>query len=121
MAVPSWPWTVSSPKVGVGWPKPTISTVCWRLARLAVSPDRDDLQVKKFMMTTRLLFVSVLSVALCFFTSLSEAQTSSSSTQATSNSFQELVLDVQRMLSELGYQPGPVDGSMGDRTRQAIR
>ncbi len=32
-----------------------------------------------------------------------------------------LVQDVQRMLAELGYDPGPADGAMGERTRSAIR
>ena len=36
-------------------------------------------------------------------------------------SFQALVTDIQRMLTELGYRPGGVDGKMGERTRQAIR
>lgn len=36
-------------------------------------------------------------------------------------SFGELVMDIQRMLTELGYRPGPVDGAMGERTGQAIR
>ncbi len=31
------------------------------------------------------------------------------------------IRDVQRRLSELGYQPGPADGSPGSRTRNAIR
>ena len=32
-----------------------------------------------------------------------------------------LVRDIQTMLSELGYDPGPADGVMGRRTRSAIR
>jgi peptidoglycan hydrolase-like protein with peptidoglycan-binding domain len=32
-----------------------------------------------------------------------------------------LVKDIQSMLSELGYDPGPADGVMGRRTRSAIR
>ncbi|MEM7406974.1 MAG: peptidoglycan-binding protein [Pseudomonadota bacterium] len=32
-----------------------------------------------------------------------------------------VVRDVQRMLAELGYDPGPADGLMGRRTRSAIR
>ena len=31
------------------------------------------------------------------------------------------VREIQRLLTELGYQPGPVDGKMGGRTRLAIR
>lgn len=40
---------------------------------------------------------------------------------ATPTSFKQLVTDIQRLLTELGYSPGPVDGAMGERTRQAIR
>jgi len=32
----------------------------------------------------------------------------------------EFVAEVQRLLTELGYQPGPVDGAMGPKTRAAI-
>jgi peptidoglycan hydrolase-like protein with peptidoglycan-binding domain len=31
------------------------------------------------------------------------------------------VLEVQRLLDEQGYDPGPVDGIFGDRTARAIR
>jgi TPR repeat protein len=31
------------------------------------------------------------------------------------------VADIQRALADLGYDPGPVDGKMGGRTRAAIR
>ena len=31
------------------------------------------------------------------------------------------VRDIQRMLKGLGYQPGPIDGILGPRTREAIR
>ncbi|MFQ5959399.1 MAG: peptidoglycan-binding protein [Alphaproteobacteria bacterium] len=33
----------------------------------------------------------------------------------------EMVSSVQRMLTELGYEPGPVDGVAGPKTRRAIR
>ena len=32
-----------------------------------------------------------------------------------------LIAEVQTKLAELGYQPGPVDGAMGPKTRAAIR
>jgi SH3-like domain-containing protein len=73
------------------------------------------------MMSKRLLHVFIFSVALCAFVPTSQGQTASGSTQASPGSFQELVMDIQRMLTELGYRPGVVDGKMGERTRQAIR
>ena len=72
-------------------------------------------------MSNRILLVSVLSAALCFVVSPAQAQTASSSTQGSRNSFQQLVTDIQRMLTELGYRLGAVDGAVGERTRQAIR
>ncbi|MDX1434535.1 MAG: peptidoglycan-binding domain-containing protein, partial [Gammaproteobacteria bacterium] len=33
----------------------------------------------------------------------------------------DTLAEIQSMLGELGYQPGPADGVMGERTRQAIR
>ncbi len=33
----------------------------------------------------------------------------------------DTVRDIQRMLAQLGYEPGPADGMMGSRTRSAIR
>ncbi|MCP3670623.1 MAG: SEL1-like repeat protein [Gammaproteobacteria bacterium] len=38
-----------------------------------------------------------------------------------STSSRNTIMNVQRRLSELGYQPGPADGSSGGRTRDAIR
>ena len=73
------------------------------------------------MMTYRLVLAFAFCFALCVPATGSEAQTTTSATQSATNSFQQLVLDIQRMLTELGYRPGPVDGAMGDRTRQAIR
>jgi hypothetical protein len=32
-----------------------------------------------------------------------------------------LVMEIQRLLAEAGYDPGPVDGRLGDRTVEAIR
>ncbi|GMQ75785.1 MAG: hypothetical protein BMS9Abin01_1043 [Gammaproteobacteria bacterium] len=72
-------------------------------------------------MSNRLVLVSILSAALWFVALPAQAQTASSSTQGSLNSFQQLVTDIQRMLTELGYRPGAVDGSVGERTRQAIR
>jgi hypothetical protein len=73
------------------------------------------------MMSNRLLLVSVLSVSLCFLAFPTSAQTASSAAQGSPNSFQRLVMDIQGMLTELGYRPGGVDGYVGQRTRQAIR
>ena len=73
------------------------------------------------MMTYRLVLAFAFCLALCVPATGSEAQTTTSATQSATNSFQQLILDIQRMLTELGYRPGPVDGAMGDRTRQAIR
>lgn len=43
-------------------------------------------------------------------------------TGSTSNSVQVKEMQmVQRGLAELGYQPGPIDGELGEQTRQAIR
>jgi peptidoglycan hydrolase-like protein with peptidoglycan-binding domain len=36
-------------------------------------------------------------------------------------SLDDLVADAQRMLSLRGFNPGPIDGQLGPRTRQAIR
>lgn len=72
-------------------------------------------------MSKHLLLVPILFAALGFFTPQSLAQSASSAVQSPATSFQHLVLDIQRMLSELGYRPGPIDGTVGDRTRQAIR
>jgi len=73
------------------------------------------------MMFKRISLVSILSVALCCSTALTPAQAASSTVEQSSSTFQQLVVDIQRMLTELGYRPGPVDGAIGDRTRQAIR
>ncbi len=77
--------------------------------------------VTGLMMSDRILLVSVLSVALWLVALPAQAQTASSSPQGSQNSFQQLVTDIQRMLTELGYRPGAVDGAVGERTRQAIR
>jgi peptidoglycan hydrolase-like protein with peptidoglycan-binding domain len=73
------------------------------------------------MMTNRLLLASIFCIALSVPAGGPEAQTTSGATQNAGNSFQQMVLDIQRMLTELGYSPGPVDGAMGERTRQAIQ
>lgn len=72
-------------------------------------------------MANRLALVCVLGATLGLVTVQPYAQTAANTTQSTSSSFQQLVLDIQSMLTELGYRPGPVDGAIGDRTRQAIR
>lgn len=68
-------------------------------------------------MFRQVLTVSIVCVALGLLASSSQAHAASSSP----GSFQELVTEIQRMLTELGYRPGAVDGRMGERTRQAIR
>lgn len=77
--------------------------------------------VTEVMMSKRLLRVSILSVALCFLAPPAGAQTASSATQGSASSFRQLVMDIQGMLTELGYRPGGVDGFVGQGTRQAIR
>jgi localization factor PodJL len=52
-------------------------------------------------------------------TSLSD--TSSSPARASSAVADPSIAKAQRLLRELGYQPGPADGLMGPRTRDAIR
>ena len=37
------------------------------------------------------------------------------------NSIRDLILRAQEHLKAVGYKPGPVDGIIGDRTRQALR
>ena len=73
------------------------------------------------MMSIRPLPGAVQAAIVCFamwvLAPVALAQTASSAPE----SFQELVTDIQRMLTELGYRPGSVDGKMGERTRQAIR
>lgn len=41
--------------------------------------------------------------------------------EAIAQSTQQLVLATQRLLVQLGYEPGPIDGMIGDRTSRAIR
>ncbi len=77
--------------------------------------------VLRYMMFSRYLVVSMLFLALCWTTPQALAQTASGATQAAPGSFRQLVTDIQGMLTDLGYRPGPVDGSVGERTRQAIR
>jgi peptidoglycan hydrolase-like protein with peptidoglycan-binding domain len=73
------------------------------------------------MMPNRLFLVPILFVALCGLATPTMAQTASSATQGSASSFRQLVMDIQGMLTELGYRPGGVDGSVGQGTRQAIR
>ena len=69
------------------------------------------------MMSSRLLFVSILAITLSFLVPSYQARAASTSP----NSFRTLVTDIQQLLTDLGYRPGAVDGAMGERTRQAIR
>lgn len=70
-------------------------------------------------MDNRHLIAAVLSIALCLLAPVSQG--ASSAGDAAPTSFKQLVMDIQHMLTELGYRPGPVDGAFGDKTRQAIR
>lgn len=70
-------------------------------------------------MANRYLIAGVLSLALCLLAPVSHG--ASSTSDAAPTSFKQLVMDIQHMLTELGYRPGPVDGSVGNSTRQAIR
>lgn len=49
------------------------------------------------------------------------ASASATASAAAPANRRELVREVQSMLAELGYDPGPADGLMGQRTRSAIR
>jgi hypothetical protein len=53
--------------------------------------------------------------------SLSEPTTEVAPVEATTALSNALVVDVQRMLARLGYDPGPIDGLWGERTSAAIR
>jgi peptidoglycan hydrolase-like protein with peptidoglycan-binding domain len=70
-------------------------------------------------MANRYLITGVLSLSLCLLAPLSHGASSATDTAPTS--FKQLVMDIQHMLTELGYRPGPVDGSYGTSTRQAIK
>ena len=72
-------------------------------------------------MFSRYLLVATLIFALGWIAPPAPAQTGSTAAQSAPANFQDLVKDIQRMLTELGYRPGKIDGKMGDRTRQAIR
>jgi peptidoglycan hydrolase-like protein with peptidoglycan-binding domain len=72
-------------------------------------------------MFVRYISVATLILAVYAIAPPAVAQTASSEASTAPSSFGELVTDIQRMLTDLGYRPGPVDGKMGDRTRQAIR
>ncbi len=50
-----------------------------------------------------------------------QGRTSLSTTPARRDATDGMVSRAQEALRELGYEPGPVDGSMGPRTRQALR
>lgn len=50
-----------------------------------------------------------------------ETEDLASEAELDEGSYQDLVADAQRMLSLRGYDPGPIDGKLGLRTRQSIR
>ena len=77
--------------------------------------------ILRYMMFGRYLFAGALALVLCWSIPLAVAQTASTAALKPASTFLQLVTDIQRMLTELGYRPGPVDGSIGERTRQAIR
>ena len=77
--------------------------------------------VLRYMVFGRYLFAGTLALVLCWSIPLAVAQTASTAALKPASTFLQLVTDIQRMLTELGYRPGPVDGSLGERTRQAIR
>lgn len=72
-------------------------------------------------MSKRVLLVPLLLIALGCFATPTIVHSATSTAQQPATTFKQLVLDIQRMLTELGYRPGPVDGSYGQRTRQAIQ
>jgi len=69
----------------------------------------------------RYLLAGALAAVLCWTSPVVEAQAAATAAQKPATTFRQLVTDIQRMLTELGYRPGPVDGSYGQRTRQAIK
>ena len=73
------------------------------------------------MVFGRYLLAGILAAILCWTTPVVEAQTAAAVAQKPATTFRQLVTDIQRMLTELGYRPGPVDGSYGQHTRQAIK
>lgn len=73
------------------------------------------------MMSIRPPRAAVRATILCFLLWALAASALAQTASGAPQSFQELVTDIQRMLTELGYRPGGVDGKMGERTRQAIR
>jgi len=72
-------------------------------------------------MSGRFLLAGILAAALCWNAPAAEAQSTATATLKPASTFKQLVTDIQRMLTELGYRPGTVDGSYGQRTRQAIK
>jgi peptidoglycan hydrolase-like protein with peptidoglycan-binding domain len=49
-----------------------------------------------------------------------QAQTQAKAKRGAGFASQNLVIEIQRSLKVLGYQPGPIDGSPGDDTKSAI-
>ncbi len=72
-------------------------------------------------MSGRYLLAGILAAALCWSAPAAETQSTATATLKPATTFKQLVTDIQRMLAELGYRPGAVDGSYGQRTRQAIK
>lgn len=72
-------------------------------------------------MSGRYLLAGILAAALCCSAPAAEAQSTATATLKPATTFKQLVTDIQRMLTALGYRPGAVDGSYGERTRQAIK
>jgi SH3-like domain-containing protein len=69
----------------------------------------------------RYLLAGTLAAVLCWATPAVQAESAAAATLAPATTFRQMVTDIQRMLTELGYRPGSVDGSYGQNTRQAIK
>jgi SH3-like domain-containing protein len=69
----------------------------------------------------RYLLAGTLAAVLCWATPAAQAESGAAATLAPATTFRQMVTDIQRMLTELGYRPGSVDGSYGQNTRQAIK
>ena len=69
----------------------------------------------------RYLLAGTLAAVLCWATPAARAESAAAATLAPATTFRQMVTDIQRMLTELGYRPGSVDGSYGQNTRQAIK
>ena len=72
-------------------------------------------------MSGRYLLAGILAATLCWTAPAAQTQSTAAAALKPATTFSQLVTDIQRMLTELGYRPGAVDGSYGQRTRQAIK